>query len=39
MQLESQAAYHTTHTVRRKLGGVPFTQYDMVPQHQINIRN
>jgi hypothetical protein len=38
-QLKSQAAYHTTHIVRRTLSGVPSTQYDMLPQHQINIRN
>ena len=32
---------HDTHThiVRRTLSGVPLTQYDMLPQHQINIRN
>jgi len=30
---------HVTHTVRRTLSGVPFTQYDMLPQHQINVRN
>jgi len=35
----SQAAHHTTHIVRRTLSGVPFTQYDMLPQHQIKIRN
>ena len=42
MQLEtgqSQAARHTTHTVRRIRSGVPFTQYDTLPHHQINIRN
>ena len=38
MQLESQAAYHTTHVVRRTLSRVPFTQYDMLPQRQINKR-
>ena len=36
---QSEAAYHRTHIVRRTLSGVPFTQYDMLPQHQINIRN
>ena len=25
--------------VRHTRSGVPFTQYDMLPQHQINIRN
>ena len=39
LQTESQAAYHTTHIVRRTLSSVPFAQYDMLPQHQINIRN
>ena len=34
-----QAAYHTTHIVRATLTGVPFTQYAILPQYQINIRN
>jgi len=32
-------AHHKTHIVRHTLSGVPFTQYDMLPQHQINTRN
>ena len=27
-----------THSQTHTLSGVPFTQYDMLPQHQINIR-
>jgi len=39
MQLGSQTVYDTTHIVRRTLSDVSFTQYDMLPKHENNIRN